>query len=55
MDKTMLATSYEDGKIKKGQRVRSITRTSPFSFIKKREKGWSVFLTYSLYFLTNGK
>lgn len=24
----MLATSYEDGKIKKGQRVRSITRTS---------------------------
>lgn len=38
----MLATSYEDGKIKKGQRVRSITRTSPFSFIKK-ERGLECF------------
>ena len=40
----MFTASNEDGETKKGQRVRSITRISPFSFIKKREKAGVFFL-----------
>ena len=38
MDKAKSATGNSDGKTKKGQRVRSITRISPSSFIKKERR-----------------